>query len=88
MRIKMYEKKDYFKVGVKNIPEKDIKAVISKSLSQSGIQHPIDNVIRTIIFKELADQIDWSHVWNDLVLYYMPEFESEDYLNDYLDTED
>lgn len=62
----------------------DIKAIISKSLSQSGISNKsIENVFRQIIFTE-ATGLDWQKIWKTIVLEQMPEFRNENYLREYL----
>lgn len=67
------------------LKSEDIKAIISKSISQSGISNKsIENVIRKIIFTE-AGGLDWQFIWHNIVLEQMPEFRSETYLKQYMD---
>lgn len=61
----------------------DIKLIISKSLSQSGINKSIENVFRQIVFTEAAG-LDWQKIWKTIVLEQMPEFRNENYLREYL----
>ena len=66
------------------LTNQDIKKIISKSLSQSGISSPIENVVRQIIFSD-ANIVDWQKVWNNIVLDQMPEFRNEKYLKLYME---
>lgn len=66
------------------LTNQDIKKIISKSLSQSGISSPIENVVRQIMFSEI-NGVDWQKVWNNIVLEQMPEFRNEKYLKLYME---
>lgn len=66
------------------LTNQDIKKIISKSLSQSGISSPIENIVRQVMFSEI-NGVDWQKVWNNIVLEQMPEFRNEKYLKLYME---
>ena len=66
------------------LTNQDIKKIISKSLSQSGINSPMETIVRHIIFSD-ANVGDWQKVWNNIVLEEMPEFRNEKYLKLYME---
>ena len=70
-------------VDTTDLSDEDIKVFICDIIF-NGEAGPMKSVIYNIIFRELADKIDWQHVWNDVV-YHMPQFKSKEYYKNYYD---